>query len=115
MVRHRTRSRDAMDAWFTKHRYVKRSSAMKYVLISAAALVMIVSPSLAQTQSQSAQQRAQTQQRSTTGSAPRLFVGPGVVSGNKVYDCTGKYLGEDPDPNVRATLLRQGEQGGCSD
>lgn len=89
---------------------------MKYVLIAAAALAMIVSPAFAQNQNQgNQQQRAQTQQRSTTGAAPRLFVGPGVISGNKVFDCTGKYLGEDPDPNVRSTLLRQGEQGGCSD
>ena len=40
---------------------------------------------------------------------PRLFVGPGIIQGNAVYDCTGKYLGADPDPNIRHQLLREGD------
>jgi hypothetical protein len=27
-----------------------------------------------------------------------------------VYDCTGKYLGTDPDPQIRLQLYREGDK-----
>jgi hypothetical protein len=36
---------------------------------------------------------------------PRLFAGSGITQGNDVFDCTGKYVGSDPDPVVRARML----------
>ena len=77
---------------------------MKALVISAAALALFVSPVMAQ-------QKAQTSGQSMPKSQqlPRLFVGPGIIQGNAVYDCTGKYLGSDPDANIRNQLLRQGD------
>ena len=36
---------------------------------------------------------------------PRLFAGQGITQGNDVFDCTGQYIGSDPDPTVRARML----------
>lgn len=77
------------------------------MLIAAAAFALLVSPVLAQNQgSQGTMPQAQkpaAAPRATTGS------GPSVRGPNDVYDCTGKYLGTDPDANVRAQILREGE------
>ena len=35
---------------------------------------------------------------------------PGFTKGNDVYDCTGKYLGTDPDPQIRLQLYREGDK-----
>lgn len=78
---------------------------MKALIISAAALALFVSPVMAQ---QKAQTTGQSMQKSQQ--LPHLFVGPGITQGNAVYDCTGKYLGSDPDPNIRAQLLREGDE-----
>ena len=77
---------------------------MKTLIISAAALALFVSPVMAQNKAQTTGQSMQQSQQ-----LPRLFVGPGITQGNAVYDCTGKYLGSDPDPNIRSQLLRGGE------
>lgn len=66
--------------------------AMK-IVIAAAAVALLASPVIAQGKKES----------------PRLFSGQGVMQGNAVYDCTGKYLGTDPDLNIRAQLLREGD------
>jgi len=77
---------------------------MKKILISTAALALLMTPVLAQNKDmQTSGQAAQQQQLS------RLFAGPGIIQGNAVYDCTGKYLGTDPDANVRHQLLREGD------
>ena len=72
----------------------------KTLLISAAAIALLATPALAQ-------------KKATTGAGQqqmhRLFVGPGVTMGNDVYDCTGKYLGSDPDAKVRHQILREGD------
>lgn len=82
------------------------------LIVAAAAVALLASPVLAQTGGQG----SKAQKRETTGAktAPRLFVGPGVTSGNAVYDCTGKYLGTDPDPNIRSQLLKSGGDDSCS-
>ena len=77
---------------------------MKAFIISAAVLALFVSPVMAQKKAQTTGEAAQQGQQ-----LPRLFVGPGIVQGNAVYDCTGKYLGSDPDVNIRQQMLRQGE------
>jgi hypothetical protein len=79
---------------------------MKTIIISAAALALLVSPAMAQNQKK-AQTTGQSMQQSQQ--LPRLFVGPGIIQGNAVYDCTGKYLGADPDVNIRHQLLREGD------
>ena len=78
---------------------------MKTLILSAAALALFVSPVMAQKKAQTTGQSAQQGQQ-----LPHLFVGPGITQGNAVYDCTGKYLGWDPDPNIRAQMLRQGDE-----
>ena len=78
---------------------------MNTLIILAAALALFVSPVIAQ---QKAETTGQSMQKSQQ--LPRLFVGPGVTQGNAVYDCTGKYLGSDPDPNIRAQMLREGDE-----
>ena len=75
---------------------------MKALIISAAALALFVSPVMAQKKAQTTGQAAQQGQQ-----LPRLFVGPGIVKGNAVYDCTGKYMGSDPDPKIQQQLLRR--------
>lgn len=76
---------------------------MKVLIISAAAVALFVSPVMAQKTAQTTGQSAQQGQQ-----LPRLFVGSGIAQGNAVYNCTGKYLGSDPDPNVRARILTHG-------
>jgi hypothetical protein len=78
----------------------------KTLLIAAAASVLLAFPVLAQTQV-AQNQKAQAQQQKKL---PRLFVGQGIIEGHNVYDCTGKYLGTDPDPNVRANMLKEGDE-----
>lgn len=73
----------------------------KLLLISAAAVALLITPVLAQ-QNGTTGQAVQTQKK-----LPRLSVGPGLIRGNDVYDCTGKYLGSDP--NVRHQILREGD------
>lgn len=73
------------------------------LLISAAAFALLVTPALAQ------QQKSQTSGQGQSQQLPRLFTGPGVIQGNNVYDCTGKYLGADPDAAVRHQMLREGD------
>ena len=79
---------------------------MKTIIISAAALALFISPVVAQQKAQTTGQSMQKQSQQL----PRLFVGPGIIQGNAVYDCTGKYLGADPDANIRQQLLREGDE-----
>jgi hypothetical protein len=65
------------------------------LLIAVATLALAVSPALAQ-------------KEKMKKSPPRLFAGQGIVKGNAVYDCTGQYLGSDPDAKVRLQLLKEG-------
>ena len=44
---------------------------------------------------------------------PRLFAGPGITQGDDVFDCTGKYLGSDPDPAVRVRMLNTNAGDAC--
>jgi hypothetical protein len=74
----------------------------KTLIMSAAAFTLFVTPVLAQQKAQTSGQGMQQQHH-------RLFTGPGIIKGNDVYDCTGKYLGSDPDPNIRRQLLREGD------
>ena len=78
---------------------------MKTIIISAAALALLITPVVAQQKAQTTGQSMQKQSQQL----PRLFVGPGITKGNDVYDCTGKYLGSDPDANIRHQLLREGD------
>jgi hypothetical protein len=84
---------------------------MKKTLLIIAGIALFVGPALAQKSTQSGQSgmkaRAEQQQ------LPRLFVGPGLVRGNDVYDCTGKYLGSDPDPHVQQQLMKEGDKDVC--
>lgn len=85
---------------------------MKKSLLLAAGIALFVGPALAQTQIAQKQQngmKTQTQQQNP----PRLFVGEGITDGNAVYDCTGKYMGSDPDPHIRAQLLKEGQNEAC--
>jgi len=75
----------------------------KKIVIAAAALALLTVPVAAQ-QSKNAKQATNPQQQQQK--APRLFQGQGIQSGNAVYDCTGHYLGSDPDPQVRLQLLK---------
>lgn len=76
---------------------------MKKTLLIAAAIALFAGPALAANNAAKGDMAKASEQN-----APRLFSGQGVIQGNAVYDCTGKYLGSDPDPNVRAQILRQG-------
>jgi len=76
---------------------------MKKTLLIAAAIALFAGPALAANNASKGDMAKASEQN-----APRLFSGQGVIQGNAVYDCTGKYLGSDPDPNVRAQILRQG-------
>ncbi len=75
------------------------------ILIAATAVVLFASPVLAQ------QQTGKSKEQVT----PRLFSGQGVIRGNDVYDCTGKWLGKDPDANIRAQIQREGDPSCKSD
>jgi len=44
---------------------------------------------------------------------PRLFAGQGITQGNDVFDCTGQYVGSDPDPVVRARILEANTSDAC--
>lgn len=80
---------------------------MKKILLTVAAIALFAGPALAyKGESQGNGMKAQAKEQD----APRLFTGQGIVNGNAVYDCTGKYMGSDPDPNIRAQLLREGGQ-----
>ena len=86
---------------------------MKHLIIAMAGVALLAAPAFAQT----AQSKSGTSATTGSGSGqtmPRLFVGQGITSGNAVYDCTGKYLGSDPDPNIRTQLLRQADPASCS-
>jgi hypothetical protein len=47
------------------------------------------------------------------GNTPRLFAGSGITQGDDVFDCTGKYLGSDPDPAVRVRILNTNAPDAC--
>jgi hypothetical protein len=75
---------------------------MKTFLIAAAALSLFASPLLAQTrQDKSATPEAATQ---------RAGQAPAVKGPNDVYSSCGEFLGSDPDPRVRAQILREGNR-----
>lgn len=83
---------------------------MKKLLVSAVALAMIAGPVFAQTW-------VYTGKHPKNEPAPTRTVKPGKVAPkeagpNDVY-CNDKYLGTDPDPNVRYTILREGLQSEC--
>lgn len=82
---------------------------MKKTLLIAAGIALFAGPALAQHQNNGAKAQAQAQEQN----APRLFTGQGITDGNAVYDCTGKYMGTDPDPHIRAQLLKEGENEAC--
>jgi len=44
---------------------------------------------------------------------PRLFAGQGITQGEDVFDCTGQYIGSDPDPVVRARILTTNAGDAC--
>jgi hypothetical protein len=75
----------------------------KTLLIAVASLALFATPALAQMQLAQNSTKSQASKKKTP---PRLFVGQGITEGNNVYDCTGKYLGSDPDPAVRAQILK---------
>lgn len=77
------------------------------MLIALAAFALLASPVLAQSQNQS---QGQAQKPAAAQRAPATTgAGPSVRGPNDVYDCTGKYLGTDPDVNIRAQILREGD------
>jgi hypothetical protein len=78
-------------------RKTEATMKMMKIMIAAAAVALLASPVVAQDKKE----------------APRLFTGQGITQGNAVYDCTGKYLGADPDAGIRAQLLKEG--GRCGD
>ena len=84
---------------------------MKKALLIVAGIALFAGPALAQTPvaQNSGGMKAQAQEQQ----APRLFAGPGITDGNAVYDCTGKYIGSDPDPNVRAQMLKDDTSQAC--
>ena len=67
---------------------------MMKIFFAAAAVMLIASPVVAQDKKET----------------PRLFSGQGIMQGNNVYDCTGKWLGADPDVNIRAQILKEGAE-----
>lgn len=83
---------------------------MKKTLLIAAGIALFVGPALAQTQNAPQGSQSGMKARAQQQQPPRLFVGPGLIHGNSVYDCTGKYLGTDPDPRIQQQLLKQGGQ-----
>jgi hypothetical protein len=88
---------------------------MKKTLLIVAAIALFAGPALAYKGEATSQAAKGAMAQASEKNAPRLFSGQGVIQGNAVYDCTGKYLGSDPDPNVRAQILRQGgETPACS-
>lgn len=89
---------------------------MKTIALSAVALALLTLPAFAQVTGPSnapAQRDSGTAATSGSGAqvAPRGTQSPGFLKGNDVYDCTGKYLGSDPDPKIRQQLYREGDQG----
>jgi len=81
------------------------------MLIALAAFALLASPVLAQTQNQGQVQKPAAAQRAPTTTG----AGPSVRGPNDVYDCTGKYLGTDPDRNIRAQIQKEGDPGCKSD
>ena len=84
---------------------------MKKALLIVAGIALFAGPALAQTQV--AQNKSGMKAQAQEQKAPRLFAGPGITDGNAVYDCTGKYLGSDPDPHVRSQMLRDDTSEAC--
>lgn len=80
---------------------------MKKTLLIAASIALFMGPAFAQNSPQQNGMKARAEQQQQQ-QAPRLFEGPGIMAGNAVYDCTGKYLGSDPDPHVRLRMLKEG-------
>lgn len=88
----------------------------KSLLIAAATVALLAAPALAQKNLNAGPPPQQPGQMGTTGQAthpPRLFTGKGITEGNAVYDCTGKYLGSDPDPSIRSQLLKSQGDASC--
>lgn len=78
------------------------------LLIALAVFALLAAPVFAQTQNQN---QGQAQKPAAAQRAPATTgAGPSVRGPNDVYDCTGKYLGADPDINVRANILKEGDK-----
>lgn len=82
----------------------------KTLLIGAASLALLAVPALVAVP---AHAKSKAMAQASEQNAPPLFAGEGVIQGNNVYDCEGKYLGSDPDPNVRLQMLRTGSPAAC--
>ena len=88
---------------------------MKKIALSAAVLALLSMPAFAQVTGPSnapAQRNSGTAATSGSGVqvSPPASKTPGFTKGNDVYDCTGKYLGTDPDPQIRLQLYREGDK-----
>jgi hypothetical protein len=86
----------------------------KKLIVATAALAMLIGPALAQSGSRVQEQTSDPSKRGgpvTTGQAAPTP--PAVRGPNDVY-CGGEYLGSDPDPKVRAQLLREAGQKDCN-
>lgn len=82
---------------------------MKRLMIGLALTAMIATPTLAQTYSADARM-ANTHMRGTYSQGYDAYASAdrGFVANGPVLYAGGQYLGWDPDPAIRADLLRQG-------
>ena len=79
---------------------------MKKLLVAATALALLGGPVLAQQKPETpAQPSARPMAPGTTGAGTPTPQAPAVRGPNDVY-CGDKYIGSDPDPNVRMQMLK---------
>jgi len=84
---------------------------MKMLLATVALATLLASPALSQTASQ---YRAYGLYRAPPPATYNSYAygRRPLIQGWTVYDITGRYVGRDPDPNVRSQLARDPTQGG---
>jgi len=87
---------------------------MKMLLATVALATLLTSPALSQSRSPYRSYGLYRAPSAYALSGPYGYYTYGrrpLIQGWTVYDITGRYVGRDPDPNVRSQLARDPEQG----
>lgn len=85
---------------------------MKMRIAAVALAALLATPALAQTtQNQPRQYDPSASTREQNGNQSQARVRPSVNQRNDVYDVRGRYIGSDPDSQVRSQLQQDPTQG----
>ena len=92
----------------------EKENVMRMRITTVALAVVLATPALAQTvQNQPRPYDPSAYARGQNGSdyQSQARVRPSANQRNDVYDAKGRYVGSDPDPQVRSQLLQDPTQG----